>query len=128
MTHTTDQLCLPSPYGYGSGVHITLFTECILDELQLIEVLKQYSCYPNAIPKIINSLKYCGRYDCSLQHVWFLHQRINVILALSRVGVGLKINSTPTDVEYWSWNYDDNRRDIMRNCCIVFIDNKNANN
>lgn len=71
----TEVKLLTAPYGYGQGEHISLRTAGPVDEGLLEELLKGFSCYPPAIPKIKACLRYSNRYDCVVQAAWFNRQK-----------------------------------------------------
>lgn len=86
-------ILLPAPYGYRQyGHHISLRCESrnFVDRI-VIGILKSYSCYPSAIPKIISSLHHGGRYDCVLAGSWFREQWPFVKRDLGEHGIELII-------------------------------------
>jgi hypothetical protein len=85
-------LLLTEPYGYGRfGHHISLTSEGVTDRDELAQVLRGYSCYEPAIPKIFNSLTYSNRYDCVVQSGWFKAQIENLRRDLREIGVALTV-------------------------------------
>lgn len=84
---------LPAPYGYQhNGHHISLRSESRkFDDRTVIGILKSYSCYPAAIPKIISSLHHGGRYDCVIAAGWFREQWPFVTDELAEYGIDLII-------------------------------------
>lgn len=82
---------LGEPFGHGTGDHVSFRHEGPLVEGAIIEVLLGYSCYPPAIPKIIECLRHSGRYDCVLQSGWFRAQYTQLKRDLARVGITVEI-------------------------------------
>jgi hypothetical protein len=84
-------VALGPPFGHGTGDHVSFRHEGVLVPEAVIEILQQYSCWPPAIPKIIECLKHSGRYDCVLQTIWFRAQYSELCRALARVGISVEI-------------------------------------
>lgn len=82
-------LLLTAPYGHGNGDHVSLRHEGILVPEAVRECLLAFSCYPPAIPKILDCLELSGRYDCVLQPGWFRHQYSHLRARLAELGVEL---------------------------------------
>lgn len=80
-------------YGYGTGDHIALIGNLPEDLNALNEVLLGYSCYPPALPKIEQSLRERGRYDCVVQTGWFRSQYGKVHRDLANLGIDLQVVS-----------------------------------
>lgn len=82
--------CLPSPYGWPSGIGISLTTSAPVDKEKLSMILEQYSCYPPVISRVISSLEYSNRYDCRVQEGWYKNQHLKLKNELKQIGVTLK--------------------------------------
>ena len=86
---------LPGPFGWDAynAVAVTLTaTEPPADRQALEAVLRHYSCYEPAIPKIWTCLQHSGIYQCILQRSWFRHNHKRCIADLAAVGVTLIID------------------------------------
>lgn len=83
----SQPLRLTPPYGHGTGDHVSLRHEGVLVPEAVRETLLAYSCYPPAIPKILECLERSGRYDCVLQSIWFRHQYSGLVANLRRHGI-----------------------------------------
>src|SRR5579859_5283151 len=83
---------LTEPFGFGNGDTISLTSASrVIDAERLTEVLLGYSCYPPAIPKIVECLRASGRYDCTLQSSWFRKQHSEVRRDLLALGIEMEI-------------------------------------
>jgi hypothetical protein len=63
------QLCLPKPYGYPRGVHISLTSPAgmSLDVEAAVDALLEVGCYPASVSRAVSAIKHSGRYDCQVQ-------------------------------------------------------------
>jgi hypothetical protein len=88
------QLLLPGPYGYDafSFASISLYARDDIDPEQVTGALKEFGCYPPAVPKILQCLKYSGRYDCRVQRGWLVSQWKMAIRQFAVVGVMFIVN------------------------------------
>lgn len=97
QTQTVDDIVGPErqlvePFGFGTGDTVSLTSASrVVDHERLADVLASYSCYPPAIPKIIDCLRASGRYDCTLQTAWFRKQHNALREQLAALGVELMI-------------------------------------
>lgn len=89
---------LPAPFGWDAPYYASVTLTLAPGGMDLplaVETLKEFSCYPPAIPKIMSCLQHSGRYDCYLQYLWFKHQHRECQEAMRRAGIILHIR-------YWS--------------------------
>lgn len=88
-------LLLNKPHGYNTGIGIKLKFD--RDKFNMVNfkdfsiLLLGFSCFPYAIPKIYNSLKYSGEYTCFLQGTWFKRQSYHFELLLKEYNIDMEI-------------------------------------
>ena len=85
-------LLLKEPYGLSLNVErawISLRSVGDIDLVKLKEILKNYSCYKPAIPRILSCIKHSSRYDCLLAGGWFKTGRYSLAKELEEIGVEL---------------------------------------
>lgn len=88
-------LALPAPFGADAAeaAHLQLTVRSGgFDEAQACELLKQFSCYPPAIPKILSVLHSSGRYDAYLQSTWVRNQEREAIASFREAGLNFHID------------------------------------
>lgn len=85
---------LPGPYGYDSWsfASVSLYSRDDADPTQVSEKLAWFSCWPPAVPKILQCLKYSNRYDCYVQRGWLVGEWELAIETFAKIGVLFIIN------------------------------------
>lgn len=95
MIKKDEILLLNEPFGYNRGTGVTIKyhgnMKNIIDYKKFSELLLGFSCYPPAIPKIYNCLKYSGEYTCFLQSSWFESRSYDLTFLLKEINMSIDV-------------------------------------
>lgn len=92
-------LLLDAGYGHGNGYTVSIKSEPGEPHEGFVGILVSHSCYPPAIPKILDCLRHSGRYDCTLQAAWFARQAGSLFEELKNIGVDISITASPEYID-----------------------------
>lgn len=95
MIKKDEILLLNEPFGYNRGTGMTIKyhgnMKNIINYKKFSELLLGFSCYPPAIPKIYNCLKYSGEYTCFLQSSWFESRSYDLTFLLKEINMSIDV-------------------------------------
>jgi len=84
-------LLLDAGFGHDNGHTVSLRCEPGQVHEALEDTLLGYSCYPPSLPRIRACLEASGRYDCTLQTIWFEGQAKQLRRCLSEIGINIGV-------------------------------------
>lgn len=95
MNKTESLLLLNEPFGYNSGTGVKIKyhgnSKKIVEYKKFSELLLGFSCYPPAILKIYNCLKYSKEYTCFLQSTWFENSSYDLEYLLKEFDISIEV-------------------------------------
>lgn len=83
-------LALPEPYGWSKPdwAALRLTTDQPFDAAVLADILRSYSCYEPAIPRIVSCLHHGGHYECCVEGSW-VNSPEDLYESLGEIGIKL---------------------------------------